>query len=141
MALRAIFDTNVLVAATRSRLGSSFKVLSLVGTGLFDLVLTVPLVLEYEDALLRHTAASGLSSGDVSALVDYLCTVGLHQPVFFLWRPLLPDPKDDMVLEAAVAASCDFLVTFNTRDFAPAKQFKLKVVTPPQFLVRIGATP
>ena len=141
MAPRAIFDTNVLVAATRSRLGSSFKALSLVGTGLFDLVLTVPLVLEYEDALLRHTSVSGLSSDDVSALVDYLCTVGVHQPVFFLWRPLLPDPKDDMVLEAAVAASCDFLVTFNMRDFAPAEQFKLKVVTPPQFLLRFGATP
>ena len=140
MAPRAILDTNVLVAATRSRLGSSFKVLSLVGTGVFDLVLTVPLVLEYEDALLRHAAASGLSNNEVSMLVDYLCSVGVHQTVFFLWRPLLSDPKDDMVLEAAVAASCDFLVTFNTRDFAAAKQFKLKVVTPPQFLAHIGAT-
>ena len=67
--------------------------------------------------------------------------MGVHQTVFFLWRPLLPDSKDDMVLEAAVAASCDFLVTFNTRDFTPAKQFNLKVVTPPQFLAYIGATP
>jgi predicted nucleic acid-binding protein len=104
-------------------------------------VLSVPVALEYEDALLRHTTQLGLTAADVEAVVDYLCKVSLHQPVFFLWRPLLPDPKDDMVLEAAIAGSCDCIVTFNVRDFAAASQFKVRVLTPHQFLSHIGALP
>jgi hypothetical protein len=37
--------------------------------------------------------------------------------MFFLWRPLLRDRADDMVLETAVNGSADTIVTFNTRDF------------------------
>lgn len=138
MALRAVLDTNVLVAAIRSRRGAAFTLLSLVGKGLFDVVLSVPLALEYEDALLRHAAEAGLTNADVEALVDYLCKVGIHQPVFFLWRPLLPDPKDDMVVEAAVAGGCGFIVTFNVRDFSPAAGLAIDVVTPGQFLSHLG---
>ena len=138
MAPRVVLDTNVLVAAIRSRKGASFRLLSLVGKGHFEPVLSVPLALEYEDALLRHAEAAGLATGDIEAIVDYLCRVSLLQPVFFLWRPLLPDPKDDMVAEAAIASSSDFIVSFNVRDFAPLRQFKLQVMTPRAFLTTIG---
>src|SRR3974377_1583529 len=105
-------DTNVLVSAMRSNRGASFRLLSLVGTGRFDLCVTVPLVLEYEASALRSGRHSGLSREAVEAVIDYLCRAGLHQSVFFLWRPCLKDPKDDMVLEAAVAGSCNAIVTF-----------------------------
>ena len=58
--------------------------------------------------------------------------------VFYLWRPVLKDPKDDMVLEVAVAAGCSHIVTFNTRDFAGADRFGIKIVTPQTFLAKIG---
>jgi predicted nucleic acid-binding protein len=141
VAVRLVLDTNVLVAAIRSRKGASFKLLSLLGKGHFEPVLSVPLALEYEDALLRHAPAAGLTTDDAEAIVDYLCKVSVHQPVFFLWRPLLPDPKDDMVAEVAIAASCDFIVTFNLRDFAPVRQFKVRVVTPKALLSNIGVLP
>ena len=54
---------------------------------------------EYEDVLGRLVEGGYTSSPDVAALLDYLCTVGHKQSIFFLWRPLFPDPKDDMVLE------------------------------------------
>jgi len=104
-------------------------------------VVSVPLVLEYEDALLRHAADAGLTAADIEAIVDYLCKVGIHQPVFFLWRPLLPDAKDDMVLEAAVAGGCDFIVTFNVRDFSAAATLAIDTLTPKQFLSHIGELP
>ena len=130
----------MLVAAIRSRRGAAFKALSLVGKGRFDIVLSVPLALEYEDALLRHAEEAGLTNDDVEALVDYLCKVGIHQPVFFLWRPLLPDPKDDMVVEAAIAGGCGFIITFNLRDFSPAVGLGIDIVTPAQFLSHLGET-
>lgn len=130
-----VLDSNVLESAMRSRNGASFALLDAVGSGRFDIAISVPLVLEYEEVLLRQT---GRRASDVSAVIDYLCLVGKRQPIFFLWRPCLPDADDDMLLELAVAANCEAIVTHNVRDFAPARQFGIEVVTPSEFLNRIG---
>ena len=133
----AAIDTSVLVAAIRSRRGASFEVLSRVGTGAFDIAVSVPLVLEYEDALLRHASASGLVASDVHDLMDYVCSVAVRQEIFFLWRPLLKDPKDDMVAELAVAAGCDAVVTHNVRDFVGIENFGLALLPPGTFLKQL----
>lgn len=133
-----VLDTSVLVAALRSRRGAAFRVLSRVGTGDFEIAVSVPLVLEYEDALLRQIADTPLSERDVHDVVDYLCSVAQQQDIFFLWRPLLRDPKDDLVVEVAVAAGCDAIITFNRRDFAGLEQFGIRVLTPAELLKEIG---
>lgn len=135
---RIVLDTNVVVAGLRSRRGASFRLLSEVGRGRFQLALSVPLVLEYEDALLRHAAVTGLSRADVDAVLDYFCSVGHLQSIFFLWRPLLPDPKDDLLLELAVAASCRTVVTHNVRDFRGAETLGVSAQRPADFLRSIG---
>ena len=134
---RVVVDTCVLVSAIRSRQGASFQVLSRIGTGVFDVAVSVPLVLEYEDALLRHAADSGLTPNDVRDVVDYVCSVANRQEVFFLWRPLLKDPNDDMVAELAVAAGCEAIVTHNLRDFVGIEKFGLVSSTPATFLKQI----
>ena len=135
---RVVLDTNVVVAGLRSRQGASFRLLSEVGRGKFEIALSVPLVLEYEDALLRHAPATGLSRRDMDAILDYFCSVGHLQSIFFLWRPLLPDPKDDLVLELAVAAGCRTVVTFNVRDFRGAEGLGVSAQRPGGFLKAIG---
>ena len=132
--VRVVLDTNVLVAAIRSRRGASFELLSRVGSGEFELAISVSLVLEYESVLLRHTSSSNLNEQDVRDLIDYLCDVGVWQEIFFLWRPHLKDTNDDLVLELAVAASCELIVTHNVRDFGGTEQFGLQVLTPAEFL-------
>lgn len=131
---RVVLDTNILVAAIRSRRGASFRLVSSIGQGHFEIALSVPLVLEYEDALLRHVDASELTRDDVGDLLDYLCKVGWRQEVFFLWRPRLRDRGDDMVLEVAVAAGCEGIVTFNRGDFRGAEQFGQKLYRPADFI-------
>ena len=131
-----VLDTNVLVAAIRSRRGASFRVLEQLGTGVFDIVVSVPLVLEYEDAMLRRRGA--LSAQEVGDVVDYICSVARRQPIFYLWRPLLRDPKDDMVAEVAVAAGAEAVVTHNRRDFTGLASFGIRVDTPQEFLKVIG---
>lgn len=133
-----VVDTNVLVAAVRSRRGASFQVLSRVGTGAFDLAISVPLVLEYEAALLQHLGATSLSEDDVVAIVDYICRVAKRQPIFFLWRPLLTDPGDDMIAELALAAGCDAIVTHNRRHFERLAALGVSVFSPVEFLDQIG---
>lgn len=138
MKLNIIIDTNVLVAGLRSRTGASFRLLELLGTGRFDLSVSVPLVLEYEEVLLQQAPQLLLSQRDIRDFLDYLCSAARQQSIFFLWRPKLPDPDDDFVLEAAVAAGARRIVTFNQRDFVDAKQFGIRVCSPREFLKEIG---
>jgi putative PIN family toxin of toxin-antitoxin system len=129
-----VLDTNVLVSALRSSKGASFAVVERIGGGDFEIAVSVPLVLEYEDAMLRHRGA--LSAAEVRDIVDYVCSVALRHRVYFLWRPLLRDPNDDMVAEVAVAAGAQAIVTHNRRDFLGVEQFGLKTWSPQQLLER-----
>ena len=137
MAPRIVLDTHVVVSALRSNRGASFRLLAEIDSGRFEICLSVPLVLEYEAVLFRQARTLGLSRRDVGDVLDYLCSVAHRQPIFFLWRPRLRDPNDDMVLEVAVAAGCRYIVTFNTRDFGSGRPFSLRVVTPREFLQAI----
>ena len=85
-------------------------------------------------------ARSASTRRDIGDFLDYFCAVARRQDIFFLWRPRLRDPGDDMVLEAAVAGRCSHLVTFNERDFEPGEHLGVRVVTPQRFLRTIGVS-
>ena len=136
----AVLDSSVLVAALRSRQGTSFELLRRLRARRFTVAISVPLALEYEAVLVRHAGELGLAHSEVVGLVDYLCEVGKRHDIHFLWRPTLTDPRDEFVLELAVAAGCDAIVTFNVRDFAGAQRFGVAVMTPAAFLQRMEKT-
>jgi putative PIN family toxin of toxin-antitoxin system len=129
-----VLDTSVLVAAWRSSTGASFALLEEFRDEAFSIALSVPLVIEYEAVLLRHTKPPRRCD-DVTALLDYLCLVGIQQRVYFLWRPLLRDPNDDMVAEVAVASQARAIVTHNMKDFEAVSRFGVQVLSPGDFLV------
>lgn len=131
---RCVLDTNVLVAGLRSRRGASFRLLELVAQGRLQPVLSVPLVLEYEAVLRRNGGPLHLGPSDVGAFLDYLCRVGEVHHIHFLWRPTLRDPRDEMVLEVAVSAGLDTIVTHNVADFRGGEAFGVRAITPRQFL-------
>lgn len=131
-------DTNVLVSALRSRLGASFRLLSLIDSGKFSLCVSVPLVLEYEAATKRQAKTIGLTYTDIDNILDYLCLVAKHHRVYYLWRPTLKDPNDDMVLELAVSCKAEAIVTYNRGDFKGAEQFGIRILSPKNFLKQIG---
>jgi predicted nucleic acid-binding protein len=133
-----VLDTNVVVAAMRSRRGASFALLNLVGKDFYDFHLSVPLVMEYRDVLARFVGKSGYDAADVDAILNDLCKLGHLHGIYFLWRPFLPDIKDDLLLELAVAARADFIVTHNVRHFPGLAPFGFRAVTPLQFLMHIG---
>ncbi len=80
----------------------------------------------------------GLRHSDIDDIIDYLCAVGKRRQVHFLWRPNLKDPGDDFILELAVEAECDYIVTHNIKDFVGSENFQVEVVTPQRFLRIIG---
>jgi predicted nucleic acid-binding protein len=138
-ALQIVVDTNVFYAGLRSRRGASHRLLREIGrNNAFRIHLSVPLVLEYEEIAKRHARTLGLTHAEIDDILDYLCSVaGLHT-IFYLWRPFLPDPEDDMLLELGVEAGCQRIVTHNERDFRGSEQFGVRAVTPQQFLSEIG---
>ena len=131
-----VIDANVLVSALRSRSGWSFDLLARLGTGQFEHVITVPLVMEYEEVLHRPGMVP-LSKAAVGDVLDYVCASGLRKQVHFLWRPKLADVRDDMVLEAAFNGTCDAIVTWNVRDFAAASDMAINIGQPDQFVKRL----
>ncbi len=132
-----VLDTNVLVAALKSSRGSSFRLLSLVDSGLFTINLSTPLVAEYEEVLQRENLH--LSKVEINDIIDYLCSVGNQHKIFYLWRPVLKDADDDFILELAVKCGAD-IITWNVRNFKRAGKFGIIVKTPAEFLRQKGAS-
>ncbi|MBI4827180.1 MAG: putative toxin-antitoxin system toxin component, PIN family [Nitrospirae bacterium] len=133
-----VIDTNVIVSALRSQRGASYKLLMEIGSDKFDVNISVPLVLEYEDAAKRLIGKIRLTKRDIEDVLDYICSEAKRWKIFYLWRPYLKDPKDDMVLELAVTSKSDFIVTYNKRDFQNIRTFGLRVVTPKEILKLTG---
>jgi len=104
-----VLDTNVLVAAMRSKQGASYRLLSLLGDGRWRPNVTVAVVLEYEAVLKRDCLQFGLTEEDVDDVVDAICAEGGLHRLYFLWRPVASDPDDDLMLEAAIAAIATLL--------------------------------
>lgn len=79
----------------------------------------------------------GAGAETVLNVLDAMAARMLPVEIHYLWRPLLADPADDMVLEVAVNASAVRIVTFNSKDFAGAERFGIAVATPAQTLREI----
>ena len=82
----------------------------------------------------------GLTHSDIEDIIDYLCSVGEHRKIHFLWRPNLKDPSDDFVLELAVESECNYIVTHNIKNFKDIKKFNLNAITPQELLRKRGET-
>jgi putative PIN family toxin of toxin-antitoxin system len=135
--MRVVLDTNVLVAGLMSRRGASHQILRGIAFDLVDLVISVPLFLEYEAVLKRPSVLrqTGLGVKDMDAVLDLIAGRARQAPLYFTWRPQLRDADDEMVLEAATNGGAGAIVTFNQRDFLPqATTFSVRVVAPGDYL-------
>ena len=138
--MRIVLDTSIVVAAMRSTTGASAALLMRARKGKVTLLANVALALEYEAACRRaeHAVAAGLTASEVGTFVD--AVLAMVEPVesYFMWRPLLRDPADEMVVEAAVNGRASAIVTFNQRDFdVVPRQFGIEVPRPAAVLRRI----
>ncbi len=139
--MKIVLDTNVIVAAARSRQGASFALVSSLPNPQFQIALSVSLYTEWQAVLTRpEHLPPGLVAADALAFLRYLASVAHLQDVFYLWRPFLKDPDDDMVLECAVAARCSRIVTHNVKDFRGSESLGVQAVRPADFLQLLRRT-
>ncbi len=138
--VRIVLDTNIVVAGLRSPNGASAALIEKALRREFVIVLSVALALEYEAACCepQHRIASGLSEAQVRVVVTVLCSVAEPAVPWFLWRPQLRDPADEMVLETAINGRADALVTFNRKDYGQTPlRFGIELLSPQDALRRV----
>ena len=128
----AVLDTNVLVAALRSKRGASYQLVRSIGQGNWRPNISVALALEYEDVLKRKGLLP-ISEAEADDFLDYVFKASNLVPSVRRRRPSLRDPDDERILEVAVESGAA-IVTFNRRDFDGAERFGIRIRTPGEFM-------
>ena len=142
MPYQVVLDTDVLVAAARSKTGASFELLRLFGLGdtRWEWNISTAILIEYEAVLKRGQHRQGRDLAEVDRFLDDVAARANRHAIFYLMRPHLSDPDDEFILELALAAGAHYIVTHNRDDFRDANRFGVRVVTPGDFL-KIIQTP
>lgn len=124
-------------AGLYSSKGASHQVLKAILEKRIQPVMSVALLFEYEDVLKRNSRQLGIKHADIDCLLDEICALCSVHKIHYLWRPFLPDPKDDLVLELAVASSVKSITTFNVSDFRGVEEFGVELLSPKKLLEEI----
>ena len=135
---RIVVDTNVFISSLKSKKGASYKLLYQVSRQKFEQSISPTLIFEYESVAKRESQNIPLTSKNIDTIIDMICEWSIKCEVFFLWRPVLRDPKDDFILELAIESRSEFIITYNKKDFIGIEKFGIKALTPKEFLKQIG---
>lgn len=99
----------------------------------------MPVFLEYESVLKRPGKVPAYTSQEIDEFLDGLCIGAQERRVNYLWRPQLTDPKDEAILELAVAAGGVPIITYNKDHYRGADRFGVRILTALDLLCEIGA--
>jgi putative PIN family toxin of toxin-antitoxin system len=115
--MKIVIDTDVLLSAFISAGGASRQLLLDALDGRFAMLLSTPLLIEYEAVLTRpiHLARAGATVAEALEILDALA--GICVPVIFdyVWRPSGAHEDDELVVETAINGQADTVATFNVK--------------------------
>ena len=135
---RVVIDTNIFVSALMNAAGAPRAVLRLVLKREVLPVIGNALFNEYESLLKRDNLwkDSLLKGSERERLFDALLSVSAWTPIYYLWRLNLRDESDNHLIELAVAAGAETIITANKRDFATSELLfsAIRIETAGEFL-------
>ena len=135
--MSAVMDTNVIVAAMRSRRGASFEIVRRLRLGEWTTVLSNHLLFEYEEVLKRQAPELGLSLEDVDELLNAVCARAEECLLSHAWQPILSDPDDEPLVQLAVESDAFRIVSHNVRHLLPATSLGVELLRPREFLDKL----
>ena len=135
--MKAVIDTNVLVAGLLSATGPPGWIVEAALSGRIEPVFDMAILQEYEEVL--HRSELGLAPDRVDDLLAALEEFGALVVGAPPWSAGLPDPDDAPFLAVARVAD-SVVVTGNTRHFPPRSRRGVTVLTPRQFVDLLGET-
>jgi putative PIN family toxin of toxin-antitoxin system len=136
--MRVVLDTCILFSALRSSSGASHRIVKSLPNSNFRPLISTPVFFEYEEVLRRPKQFPHLTAKEIEDFLDFIASACDHVRINFLWRPHLPDPDDDLILELAVSGRADAIITFNQRDFVGSDQFGIRVISPRELIKEIS---
>ena len=136
--MRVVLDTCILLSALRSSSGASHRIVKSLPNSNFRPLISTPVFFEYEEVLRRPKQFPHLTAKEIEDFLDFIASACDHVRINFLWRPHLPDPDDDLILELAVSGRADAIITFNQRDFVGSDQFGIRVISPRELIKEIS---
>ena len=134
---RAVMDTNVLLAALRSRTGASFEIIQRLRYEEWVAVLSNHLLYEYEEVLKRESAVLNLSLNDIDQLLNAIAARSEEWTLSFDWTPVLTDPDDEPLAQLAMESEAFVIITHNTGHLLPATALGIEILKPGQFLAML----
>ena len=132
-----VVDTNVLLSGLISSKGYSFRLLEQMFNKQVDYLMSLKLLCEYREVLLRHENMKKipLSLSEIESVLALIVQNGVYQDVYYRWRPNLQDEDDNFIMELAIAGHAESIVTFNKKDFLMAElKFNFSLLSPREFL-------
>ncbi len=135
---KIVIDTNVFISALKSKRGASFKLIFETSRERFEQNISPTLIFEYESVAKRELSNIALNDSQIDSILDMICNWSIKCEIYFLWRPYLKDPKDDFILELAIESQREYIITYNKNYFKGIEKFGVKVLTPKEFLEKIG---
>jgi predicted nucleic acid-binding protein len=130
-------DTNVLVAALRSRQGASFEIFRRLRFSEWTAVLSNHLLFEYEEVLKRQAPELGLSLKDVDEVLNAICARGEECLLSHSWQPILSDADDEPLVQLAIESDAFRIVSHNVRHLRPVVGLGIELLRPREFLDRL----
>lgn len=130
-------DTNILVAAFRSRRGASFELFRRLRLAKWTAVLSNHLLFEYEEVLKREAGRLALSNSDVDQVLNAICARSETWSLSYSWQPILSDPDDEPLVQLASESACRLITTHNIRHLVPATKLGIEILKPAEFLTRV----
>ena len=138
MQTTVVVDTSVLIAALLGPAGPARELIRCCLRGMCKPLISNALFLEYEEVASRARILKQcpLTLSELRELLNAYYSVCEWVPIYFLWRPNLPDESDNFLIELAIVGNAYCVVTNNTRDIKGAELLfpNLHVLTPKQFL-------
>lgn len=121
--MKIVVDTNVLLSAFLKEGNAARNILNLCLNGMVHPIIGNSIFNEYEDVFSRQQlfAMCPLDSNERHELLSAFYAVCSWQKIYYLWWPNLRDETDNHLLEIAIAAGAEYLITENKRDFMQAE--------------------
>ncbi len=135
--MKAVFDTNVVASASFWR-GAPFECLAAWAQGRCVAVVSCNLLAEYHETVEELS----LDYPDRKRVEWVEALTESAELVFPTDRATgaTPDPDDEMILECALAAEADFIVSGDKKRLLALRQFQgIPIVSPAEFLRRLAA--
>ena len=136
MAFTTVIDTNILLVSV-SRKSRYHWIFEGLRNARYDLLLTTPIILEYEEIVSAHMGRRTATT--VVELLENAPNVR-EQRVYYHWNLIRADPDDNKFVDCALAGGADFIVT-NDRHFDVLQDVEfpdVAVISPDEFRKRLA---